>query len=99
MQAGRLTEGLHADADKGYDSNAILDQAKALGMGLVILPKKNRRVHRPYDEDLYKARYLIENIFLHLKHGAASATRYAQNTASFLTTVHIRCIALGANIS
>ena len=27
------------------------------------------------------------------------ATRYAKNTASFLAAVHIRCIALRANIS
>ena len=42
-QASRLIEGLHADqliADKGYDSDAILDQAKAQGMEAVIPPKK-----------------------------------------------------------
>ena len=101
-QASRLIEGLHADqliADKGYDSDAILDQAKAQGMEAVIPPKKNRSVQRSYDEDLYKTRHLIENAFLHLKRWRGIATRYAKNTASFLAAVHIRCIALWAYIS
>ncbi|MDV6345863.1 IS5 family transposase, partial [Nitrosomonas sp. Is37] len=100
-QAGHLIEGLHADqliADKSYDSDAIFDQAKAQGMEPVIPPKKNRSVQRPYDEDLYKTRHLIENAFLHLKRWRGITTRYAKNTASFLAAVHIRCIALWANI-
>src|SRR5574337_229621 len=60
-QAGRLIE------DKGYDSDAILHQARTQGMEAVIPPKKNRSVQRSYDEDLYKTRHLIENAFLHLK--------------------------------
>jgi transposase len=40
-----------------------------------------------------------ENAFLHLKGWRGIATRYAKNTASFLATVCIRCIALWAGIS
>lgn len=68
-------------------------------MEAVIPPKKNRAVRRPYDQDLYQARYRVENAFLHLKCWRGMATRYAKNTASFLAAVHIRCIALWANIS
>jgi transposase len=101
-QAGRLIEGLTAEAllaDKGYDTDAILEQAKNQGMEPVIPPKKNRKIQREYDEELYKLRHLVENAFLHLKRWRGIATRYAKNTASFLAAVHIRCIALWANIS
>lgn len=92
-----MIEGLNAEyllADRGYDSNAILKQAEEQDMKSVIPPKKNRTVQRSYDEDLYKARHLVENAFLHLKRWRGIATRYAKNTASFLAAVHIRCIAL-----
>ncbi len=65
----------------------------------VIPPKKNRKVMREYDKDEYKWRHLVENAILHLKRWRGIATRYAKNTASFLAAVHIRCIALWANIS
>ena len=101
-QAAKLIEGLSAEhllADKGYDTDAILEQAKAQKMNPVIPPKKNRTTQRPYDEDLYKLRHLVENAFLHLKRWRGIATRYAKNIASFLAAVHIRCIALWANVS
>lgn len=101
-QADRLIEGLSADyllADRGYDTNAILEQAENQGMEAVIPPKKNRTVQREYDKDLYKLRHLVENAFLHLKRWRGIATRYVKNTASFLAAVQIRCIALWASIS
>ena len=69
-QAGRLIEGIDADhllADRGYDSNVIIEQAKKQEMGVVISPTKNRKIQRPYDKALYKLRHLVENAFLHLK--------------------------------
>ena len=86
-------------ADKGYDSDAIPEQARNQGMKPVIPPKRNRKVMRKYDKELYKARHLVENAFLHLKRWRGIATRYAKNTASFLAAVHIRCLALWANVS
>ena len=101
-QASRLIEGLTAEAllaDKGYDTDAILEQAKNQGMEPIIPPKKNRKIQRKYDKELYKLRHFVENAFLHLKRWRGIATRYAKNTSSFLAAVHIRCIALWANIS
>ena len=101
-QAGKLIEGLSADyllADRGYDTQNILDQAEQQGMIPVIPPKKNRKHQRDYDKDLYKIRHLVENAFLHLKRWRGIATRYAKNAASFMAAIHIRCIALWANIS
>ena len=84
-------------ADRGYESNSIIEQAIAQGMNPVIPPKRNRKVQREYDQELYKARHLFENAFLHLKRWRGIETRYAKNTKSFLAAVHIRCIALWAN--
>ena len=95
-------EGITAEhllADRGYDTNAILEQATQQGMKSVIPPRKHRKVQREYDRYLYKLRHLVENAFLHLKRWRGIATRYAKNTASFLAAVQIRCIALWAKIS
>jgi transposase len=95
-------EGIAAEhllADRGYDTNAILEQAAKQGMRPVIPPRKHRKVQREYDRYLYQLRHLVENAFLHLKRWRGIATRYAKNTASFLAAVQIRCIALWAAIS
>ena len=100
-QASTLIDGLTAEcllADRGYDSNAIVEQAESQGMKAVIPPKKNRKLQREYDKELYKLRHLVENAFLHLKRWRGIATRYAKNTASFLAAVQIRCIDLWSKI-
>ena len=94
-QAVALIDGLTAEhllADRGYDSDAIIDAALSAEMKSEIPPKKNRKQQRDYDKDLYKLRHLVENAFLHLKRWRGIATRYAKNTASFLATAQIRCI-------
>jgi len=100
--ASELIKGISAQhllADKGYDTDAIVAQAQEQGMQVVIPPKRNRKVQRPYDKDLYRLRHLVENAFLHLKRWRGVATRYAKNASSFLAAIQIRCIALWANIS
>ena len=100
-QAAKLIEGIDAEgliADRGYDVDAIISQAMLLRMEIVIPPKRNRRIERVYDKELYKLRHLIENAFLALKQWRGIATRYAKNISSFLASVHIRCIAIWAKI-
>ncbi len=89
----------HLIADKGYDSDAIIRQAKIQGMQPQIPPRKNRKALRDYDEYLYRQRHLVENAFLHIKQWRGIATRYAKNLASFLAAVQIRCLALWLKIS
>jgi len=101
-QAVTLIDGFHAQhllADRGYDTNEIIEQAKLQGMSPVIPPKSNRKEQRAYDQELYKARHLIEKAFLYLKQWRGIATRYAKNAASFLAAIHIRCVFLWASIS
>ncbi|MCW7761982.1 IS5 family transposase [Photorhabdus luminescens] len=101
-QADDLIEGFDAEhllADRGYDSDAIAEQAKNQGMEVQIPSRKNRKIKRKYDRELYRLRHLVENAFLHLKRWRGIATRYAKNSASFLAAVQIRCLALWLSIS
>ena len=86
-------------ADRAYDTDAIIEKAKASGMEVVIPPKKNRKDQRSYDKYLYKLRHLVENAFLSIKRWRGIATRYSKNASSFLAAVQIRCILLWAQIS
>ena len=97
-EAVHLIEGIDAQnllADRGYDTSEIVAFALSAGINVVIPPKKNRKEQREYDRYLYKIRHLVENAFLWLKRWRGIATRYAKNTSSFLSAVHIRCIAIG----
>jgi transposase len=69
-QAIKLMAGISAEyllADRGYDSESIIEQAKAQGMTPVIPPQKHRKRPREYDRDLYRWRHLVENVFLQIK--------------------------------
>ena len=83
--------------DRGYDSDAIIAYAASRGISAVIPAKKNRKVQRGYDKEIYRERYLIENTFLHLKRWRGIATRYAKMLTSFEAAAQIRCIALWLN--
>jgi transposase len=100
-QAISLIEGIRAGsliADRGYDSEAIVEMATEAGMVPVIQPRSNRRELRAYDEYLYRLRHLVENAFMELKRWRGVAIRYAKNEASYLAAVHIRCIMMWAKI-
>ena len=100
-EAIALIDGICAEyllADRGYDTNAIMEYALRKGILPVIPPKKNRVVQQEYDSYLYKLRHLVENTFLHLKRWRGIATRYAKTTASFVAAIQIRCIVLWSTI-
>ncbi len=100
--AAELIEGFEAEAliaDRGYDSNAIVEMANQMGMEVVIPPRKNRKVLREYDHDLYRKRHLVENAFLVMKRWRGISTRYAKNEKSFLAAIHIRCMAIWLGVS
>ena len=100
-EAVALIDGLSAEAllaDRGYDTDEIVEMAVKAAMEPVIPPKKNRKVQRAYDRYVYKLRHLVENAFLHLKRWRGVATRYAKRSSSFLAAVQIRCMSLWAKI-
>jgi transposase len=81
-------------ADRGYDTDEIINFCKENGIEAVIPPKKNRIIQRDYDEFIYKIRHLVENAFLKLKQWRGIATRYAKTTAAFVGAVTVRCLFL-----
>ena len=79
-------------ADRGYDTDEIIECAKNSGIQPIIPSKKNRKVQRTYDENLYKKRHLVENAFLRLKRSwRGIATRYVKRLSSFVAFVHLAC--------
>jgi len=92
-----LIEGILAEflfADRGYDTNEILEYAQEMGIEVVIPPKKNRVHQREYDAFLYKYRHLVENAFLKLKQWRGVATRYAKTLSSFIGAINLAAIVL-----
>jgi transposase len=101
-EAQPLIAGIDAEnliADRGYDSNAIVEKAQSQGMQVQIPPRRHRKEPRVYDQHLYRHRHLVENAFLHIKRWRGVATRYAKRLDSFLAAVQIRCLALWLHIS
>ena len=78
-------------ADKGYDAEAIVAHVEAMGAKAVIPPKRNRKVQREYDKDLYKQRNRIERCFGKLKQFRRFATRYEKSKACFAALVALAC--------
>jgi transposase len=55
-QAIALIDGFDAEhllADRGYDTNSILEHVERQGISAVIPPKRNRKAQRAYDKDIY----------------------------------------------
>jgi len=77
-------------ADKAYDADQrVIAPLQAAGKHIVIPPKANRKMQRPYDKHLYKARHLIENFFARLKQYRAIATRYDKTAQNFLSAIYL----------
>jgi len=55
------------------------------------------RVARAYDQNLYKARHLIENCFAKLKQFRAIATRYDKTARNFLGGIHLTAALIWLN--
>ena len=92
-----MIDGFVADAaigDKGYDADHLVDRIVEAGTEVVIPPKRNRKVQRPYDTDLYKERNRIERFFNKLKQFRRVATRYDKLLANFMGFVKLAAIAI-----
>jgi transposase len=77
-------------ADKAYDAaKRVLDLLDQHDVEAVIPPRANRKEQRSYDEEVYKWRHLIENLFQKLKQYRAIATRYDKTAVAFLGGIHL----------
>jgi transposase len=96
-QAEDLLKDIDADnvlADKGYDSDAIVEIITANGANAVIPPRSNRLVQRLCDFALYCERNLVERFFNKIKHYRAIATRYAKRGRNYMAFVNLVCVML-----
>ncbi len=64
-------------ADKAYDADGLIDTLKARNIQPVIPPRRNRKVQRFYDRQMYKERNLVERFLNKLKQFRGIATRGA----------------------
>jgi transposase len=83
-----------AIADKGYDSQEVVDDIEARGAEAVIPSRKNCKRQRPYDRERYKDRNLAERFWQKIKHYRRVATRYEKKAQNFLAFVHVASIML-----
>ena len=95
--AHELVEGFAADltiTDKGYNSDHLCEKIGRTGGEVIILPKRNRIVKRPYDPDLYKERNIIECFINKLNQFRRVATRYDKLLVNFMGFVKLAAIAI-----
>ena len=79
-------------ADRGYDTNGVLEISHSKRMEAVILPKRKRKNQREYNQEIYENRYQVENAFLKLKRWRGIATRYTKKAKSYTAAVQISCM-------
>ena len=91
--ADALLPDMKADillADKAFDADQrVIEPLHKAGKTCVIPPKSNRKTRRPFDNEMYKARHLIENFYARLKQFRAIATRYDKTARNFLAAIHL----------
>ncbi len=76
-------------ADKGYDSDALVQELEDRNITAVIPPRSNRKNPRDYDHHVYKERHLVECFFCKIKQFRRIATRYEKLASSYLAMVMI----------
>ena len=76
-------------ADKGYDSQEIVDRIAATGAQAVIPPRSNRKNLRSCDFALYAERHRVECFFSKLKHYRGIATRYCKRARNFAALIYL----------
>ncbi len=81
-------------ADRGYDSQAVVEAVETGGGEAVIPSRKNRKVQRAYDRERYKDRNLVERFWAKMKRYRRVATRYEKTARNFLAVIHVASIML-----
>ena len=74
-------------ADRGYDSNAVIELIRRSGAEPSIPSTSQRSVRRSVDIAIYRQRNLVERFFCKLKHFRRVATRFDKLARNFLAAV------------
>ena len=77
-------DGSKVLADRGYDSNQLIDYIYDHGGEPTIPSRRGAKFERHCDWWLYKERHLVENYFLKLKTFRRIATRYDKLAFTYL---------------
>ncbi|CZH22640.1 IS5-like element ISLpn10 family transposase [Legionella pneumophila] len=91
-QAAELLKEQHDTivlADKGYDSQELIDTLHHQRCSPVIPSRKNSKYPRKIDKQLYKERFLIEAFFSKLKHFRRIFSRFDKTTSAFSGFLHL----------
>ena len=90
-------EGSSVLADRGYDSNKLIDHIYDHGGEPTIPSRKNAKFQRHCDWWLYKERHLVEKFFFKLKAYRRIATRYDKLASTYLGFICIASILIWLN--
>jgi transposase len=74
-------------ADKGYDSDAFVEQITSQDCIAIIPPRARRKAPRQYDEELYKERNLVERFFRKLKNFRRIFSRFDKQARNYLAFI------------
>ncbi|GGN91144.1 hypothetical protein GCM10010969_02450 [Saccharibacillus kuerlensis] len=94
MLASMDLRGRIVIADRGYDTDRILNLLQEQQATAVIPSRLHRRVQRETDWWVYKERHLVECLFNKLKNYRRLATRYDKLAASFSAFLSLAAIVL-----
>lgn len=84
-------------ADRGYDSNKLIDYVYGRGGEPTIPSRKNAKFQRHCDWWLYKERHLVEKFFFKLKAYRRIATRYDKLASTYFGFICIASILIWLN--
>ena len=85
-------DGKKVLADMGYDQEAFCEYIRQQGGEPVIPSRVTSRTQREIDEDEYRERHLVENLFQKLKNHRRFATRYDKLDSHFAAVVSLACM-------
>lgn len=87
-----IRKGMYILGDKAYDTDNIVNYIIKKGAYAVIPSRKNRKIQRKYDKEIYKERNIIERFFNRLKNFRRIATRYDKLVSSFISFVQLASV-------
>lgn len=86
-----IPEGATLPGDKGYDSNAIREQAADRNVWANIPNRSNRKKRFGFSPWLHRQRNLVERFFNRIKQFRGIATRYDRRPENYLAAVKLVC--------
>lgn len=76
-------------ADKGYDSQELVDTLESQGCIATIPSRKTAKTPREIDKEQYKERFLVEAFFSKIKHFRRVFSRFDKTTSAFSGFLHL----------